>query len=108
MLHNKYMSKLESIVWSSNDTHATIYWSATSMQLYLDIGNDSEIDTYLTFCVYPDLSEANLFEQFKDVLMNVGYFDERRMAYPELLEKAKTAFAGVLKVRTFSLFVRYS
>ena len=79
-----------------------------SMQLYLDIGNDIEINAYLTFCVYPDLSDANLFEQFKDVLMNVGYFDERIMAYPEHLEKAKTTFAAVLKVRTFNLFIRCS
>ena len=78
------------------------------MQLYLDIGNDIEINAYLNFCVYPDHSEANLFEQFKDVLMNAGYFDEHIMAYPEHLEKAKTAFAGVLKVRTFSLFIRCS
>lgn len=51
-----------------------------------------------TFCIYPDFSEANLFEQFKDVLLNAGYFDELTMPYTDHLEKAKIAFKGVLKV----------
>jgi hypothetical protein len=64
-------------------------------------------DTQTTFCVYPDFSEENLFEQFKDALLNAGYFDELATPYTDPLEKAKIAFKGVLKVKTFNLFIRY-